>query len=61
MGADITRRESLLSLHERVRAKLGEVDILVNNAAIDDKFESPGPPPSCPSSRTIPSSCGRNP
>jgi NAD(P)-dependent dehydrogenase (short-subunit alcohol dehydrogenase family) len=41
IGADITRRDSMLALQERVRAKLGEIDILVNNAAIDDKFESP--------------------
>jgi NAD(P)-dependent dehydrogenase (short-subunit alcohol dehydrogenase family) len=41
MGADITRKESVLSLYERVKRELGEVDILVNNAAINDKFESP--------------------
>jgi NAD(P)-dependent dehydrogenase (short-subunit alcohol dehydrogenase family) len=41
IGADITVPESLHRMHDRVRGELGEVDVLVNNAAIDDKFESP--------------------
>ena len=41
VAADITQPESVRSMHERVRAELGEVDVLVNNAAIDDKVDSP--------------------
>jgi len=41
VAVDITEPESVRAMHERVRAELGEVDVLVNNAAIDDKFESP--------------------
>jgi NAD(P)-dependent dehydrogenase (short-subunit alcohol dehydrogenase family) len=40
-GVDITRKESVTAMHARIREQLGEVDVLVNNAAIDDKFESP--------------------
>jgi NAD(P)-dependent dehydrogenase (short-subunit alcohol dehydrogenase family) len=38
VSVDITDPASVSALHERTRAELGEVDVLVNNAAIDDKF-----------------------
>ncbi len=38
VAVDITDPGSVTALHERVRHELGEVDVLVNNAAIDDKF-----------------------
>ncbi|HTQ02912.1 MAG TPA: SDR family oxidoreductase [Polyangiaceae bacterium] len=38
VAVDITSPESVDALHERVRRELGDVDVLVNNAAIDDKF-----------------------
>jgi NAD(P)-dependent dehydrogenase (short-subunit alcohol dehydrogenase family) len=37
-GADITRRESLASLLAAVLDRFGQIDALVNSAAIDDKF-----------------------
>jgi NAD(P)-dependent dehydrogenase (short-subunit alcohol dehydrogenase family) len=37
-GADITRRESLASLLAAVLDRFGHIDVLVNSAAIDDKF-----------------------
>jgi NAD(P)-dependent dehydrogenase (short-subunit alcohol dehydrogenase family) len=40
VGADITRRADVERLREQVLARFGEVHVLVNNAAIDDKFES---------------------
>jgi NAD(P)-dependent dehydrogenase (short-subunit alcohol dehydrogenase family) len=40
-GADITSAESLTKLRDAVLAKYGHIDVLVNNAAINDKFESP--------------------
>lgn len=42
VGADITSAEALARLHERVRRQWGEVDILVNNAALNDRFEARG-------------------
>ena len=41
VGADITKRGSVETLHARAVAAFGQVDVLVNNAAINDKFESP--------------------
>lgn len=41
VGADVTRREDLERLREAVLARFGAIDVLVNNAAIDDKVESP--------------------
>lgn len=41
VGVDVTRAESIRALGERVEAKLGPIDVLVNNAAINDMFESP--------------------
>jgi NAD(P)-dependent dehydrogenase (short-subunit alcohol dehydrogenase family) len=38
VAVDITDPGSVANLEARVRAELGAVDVLVNNAAIDDKF-----------------------
>ncbi len=38
IAADITEAEAVDALAEQVLAKFGQVDVLVNNAAIDDKF-----------------------
>lgn len=40
-GADITNPESLMGLRDAALARFGHLDVLVNNAAINDKFESP--------------------
>jgi len=40
-GADITSAESLQRLRDAVLARFGRIDVLINNAAINDKFESP--------------------
>lgn len=40
-GADITDPASVRRLLERITARFPTVDVLVNNAAINDKFESP--------------------
>lgn len=40
-GADITRESEVKRLYDRIVARFGVVDVLVNNAAINDKFESP--------------------
>jgi len=37
-GADITRREALVSLLAAILDRFGRVDALINNAAIDDRF-----------------------
>jgi NAD(P)-dependent dehydrogenase (short-subunit alcohol dehydrogenase family) len=37
-GADITRRDSLAALLTAVLDRFGQIDVLVNSAAIDDKF-----------------------
>jgi NAD(P)-dependent dehydrogenase (short-subunit alcohol dehydrogenase family) len=37
-GADITRRETLVSLLAAILDRFGRIDALVNSAAIDDKF-----------------------
>jgi NAD(P)-dependent dehydrogenase (short-subunit alcohol dehydrogenase family) len=39
--ADITDRQSLSALRDAVLSKWGRIDVLVNNAAINDMFESP--------------------
>jgi NAD(P)-dependent dehydrogenase (short-subunit alcohol dehydrogenase family) len=39
VAADITRPNEVQSMHEIIRRQFGEVDVLVNNAAIDDKFD----------------------
>jgi NAD(P)-dependent dehydrogenase (short-subunit alcohol dehydrogenase family) len=41
VGVDITNPESLKNLRDEVLNKFGKVDILVNNAAINDMFENP--------------------
>jgi NAD(P)-dependent dehydrogenase (short-subunit alcohol dehydrogenase family) len=41
VGADITKRAGVEALASRAFAAFGDVDVLVNNAAINDKFESP--------------------
>lgn len=41
VAADVTDPESVGALAEAVLSRFGRVDVLVNNAAIDDKFESP--------------------
>jgi NAD(P)-dependent dehydrogenase (short-subunit alcohol dehydrogenase family) len=40
-GADITSETSLIELRDAVIGSHGRIDVLVNNAAINDKFESP--------------------
>jgi NAD(P)-dependent dehydrogenase (short-subunit alcohol dehydrogenase family) len=40
VGADITRQEDVVALKSATLARFGRVDILVNNAAVDDKFTS---------------------
>jgi len=37
-GADITRRETVVSLLAAVLDRFGGIDVVVNNAAIDDRF-----------------------
>jgi NAD(P)-dependent dehydrogenase (short-subunit alcohol dehydrogenase family) len=41
VAADITRPDSVDALRDAVLARWDRLDVLVNNAAIDDKFESP--------------------
>ena len=41
IGADITSEASVRSLRDQVLAAAGRIDVLVNNAAINDKFEDP--------------------
>jgi NAD(P)-dependent dehydrogenase (short-subunit alcohol dehydrogenase family) len=42
VAADVTRGESLDRLRERVLERFDRIDILVNNAAIDDKYSVSG-------------------
>jgi NAD(P)-dependent dehydrogenase (short-subunit alcohol dehydrogenase family) len=39
VAADVTAPESLLALRDRILALAGRIDVLVNNAAINDRFE----------------------
>ena len=39
--ADITNKSSVIKLNDEVLKKYGKIDVLVNNAAINDKFEDP--------------------
>jgi NAD(P)-dependent dehydrogenase (short-subunit alcohol dehydrogenase family) len=41
ISADITDKKSVIKLKEKVLANYGRIDVLVNNAAINDKFEDP--------------------
>ena len=38
---DVTKKESLIKLKEMILSEFGKIDILVNNAAINDMFENP--------------------
>jgi NAD(P)-dependent dehydrogenase (short-subunit alcohol dehydrogenase family) len=40
-GVDVTSRPSLEQLRDAILARHGRIDVLVNNAAINDMFESP--------------------
>lgn len=42
---DVTSPESIRAAHDEILERLGRVDILVNNAAIDDKVEDPATGP----------------
>lgn len=41
VGADITKSESLKGLRDAILSTFGKLDVLVNNAAINDMFENP--------------------
>ncbi|MEL7372051.1 MAG: SDR family oxidoreductase, partial [Myxococcota bacterium] len=41
IGFDVTREESVKNAKIRIEEELGSVDVLINNAAINDKFENP--------------------
>jgi NAD(P)-dependent dehydrogenase (short-subunit alcohol dehydrogenase family) len=41
VGVDVTNLESIKILRDRILKKFGHIDILVNNAAINDMFENP--------------------
>jgi NAD(P)-dependent dehydrogenase (short-subunit alcohol dehydrogenase family) len=41
ISADITHKKSVEELKEKILSNYGKIDILVNNAAINDKFEDP--------------------
>lgn len=41
ISADITNKESVIELKTKALNEFGEIDILVNNAAINDMFENP--------------------
>ena len=41
ISADITNKKSVRDLKNKVISNYGKIDILVNNAAINDKFEDP--------------------
>jgi NAD(P)-dependent dehydrogenase (short-subunit alcohol dehydrogenase family) len=41
LSLDVTKRPSVEQLHKAVLQRYGRVDVLVNNAAINDMFESP--------------------
>ncbi|MBW4889289.1 SDR family oxidoreductase [Mucilaginibacter sp. HMF5004] len=41
IGVDVTSQDSLKAARDLVIAKYGSIDILVNNAAINDMFENP--------------------
>lgn len=41
LGLDVTSKESLQQARQRILDKYGRIDVLVNNAAINDMFENP--------------------
>lgn len=41
IGLDVTSKESLQAAKETILEKFGTIDVLVNNAAINDMFENP--------------------
>lgn len=41
IGLDVTNPESIKNLRDKVLAKYGHIDVLINNAAINDMFENP--------------------
>jgi len=41
VGFDVTSAESIENAKQRILAKYGRIDVLVNNAAINDMFENP--------------------
>jgi NAD(P)-dependent dehydrogenase (short-subunit alcohol dehydrogenase family) len=41
IGADITKKDSVEALRDTALAAYGRIDILVNNAAVNDMFENP--------------------
>jgi NAD(P)-dependent dehydrogenase (short-subunit alcohol dehydrogenase family) len=41
LGIDVTNPESLLKAQTEILTKYGKIDVLVNNAAINDMFENP--------------------
>jgi NAD(P)-dependent dehydrogenase (short-subunit alcohol dehydrogenase family) len=41
IGVDITSTDSVKAMNDAVHEKFGKIDILVNNAAINDMFENP--------------------
>jgi len=42
VGLDVTNEASLKVARDKILAKYGTIDVLVNNAAINDMFENPG-------------------
>lgn len=41
IGLNVTHKDSVIALRDQVLGRYGRIDILVNNAAINDKFEDP--------------------
>jgi NAD(P)-dependent dehydrogenase (short-subunit alcohol dehydrogenase family) len=41
VGANVTNADSLKQARDKILAKYGSIDVLVNNAAINDMFENP--------------------
>jgi NAD(P)-dependent dehydrogenase (short-subunit alcohol dehydrogenase family) len=41
IGADITIKEDVIKIKEKIIEEFGKIDIIINNAAINDMFENP--------------------